>query len=162
MNLQEQIKLQQVIVRFLKALGTIDAEDLRMIIYLADWRHSLTTERTICKGMDWIFEMWGAHSPHIKEAVTESPVFLRNCDGFLPRFNSDRISTTLRNQDLYELEESEKVAIDFVIKTFQKKDICLTKLCYSTHPLQVSNRYDKLNLPKLAREYRRMGGWLPK
>lgn len=101
------------------------------LVFLADWRAALKLGRQVTE-TTWVVGRRGPHSDDILNVIR----------------------STLPESCINILIEEEKALLDFVVKSTSKKSWSeLTKLVYSTYPLITKNRFEKLDLVSLAKNY---------
>jgi len=124
------------------------------MVYLTDWRHSLLYGRQVTD-IEWYFDNYGPFVWTVIEAARENPD-LFEIEATQTVFGNSKNVLRLRNKQYKpQLGDSERAAVDFVVDA--TKDLtfdAFIKLVYSTYPIMKSDRYESLDLPALAREYK--------
>ena len=112
--------------------GDVISESRMMkLVFLADWRSALRLGRQITEA-DWVFGRRGPHSDDILNVIR----------------------STLPESCINILIAEEKDLLDFVVRSTSRKSWSeLTQLVYSTYPLMTKNRFEKLDLISLAKNY---------
>ncbi len=127
---------------------------LTKMVYLADWRSVLETGEPI-SSVEWKFNYYG---PYVDDVLNTA----RNDASFqvvseLNAYGDMKDRIVLKEPRKWKsLSQSDKAALDHVIeqtKSLYWKDFI--KLVYSTFPVLVSEKHSTLDLPKLAKRYRR-------
>lgn len=125
------------------------------MIYLADWRHAIRQGKTITN-INWYFDNFGPYVEDVKQVVQDNPE-LFSLESTSTIYGDPKTLFSLKNSE-YEprLADEEVKTLDYVIsKTKPLNWSEFIKLVYSTYPIQSSERYQNLNLPTLAAEYRK-------
>lgn len=151
-------KLQNIIAYFCiyyPHKGELSKARLTKLVYLADWFSALIDDRQITN-IDWLFNHYGPYVDDVVFSASRSPYFsiaseqtMYGSDKHLIGFNGifDENSLSVR----------EKQILDFVIeKTKHLYFNDFIDYVYSTYPVESRNRYSKLDLVSLAREYNNM------
>lgn len=127
---------------------------LTKMVYLADWRSVLETGQQI-SNIEWKFNYYGPYVDDILNTAREDPSFSVISEVNVYGDMKERIALRQQRQ-WFSLSETDKDALDHVIeqtKSLYWKDFI--KLVYSTFPVLVSEKHSVLNLPMLAKRYRR-------
>jgi hypothetical protein len=132
-----------------------DARVTKMV-YLADWRHSLTQGDQVTD-IKWMYNHYGPYVKKVSKAVRNGDIF--ELDETKNYYGDRKKSFQIKEPD-YEpsIGTSEKAAIDHIIE--ETKDLNwddFVKLVYSTYPIVDSEKYEDLDLPSLAIEYKDSG-----
>jgi hypothetical protein len=122
------------------------------MVYLADWRSAIERREQITN-ITWQFNHYGPFVYDIRDVAKADPAFeivpTRNMYGSHKELI--KVSTDVEYPSL---SEEEIEILDFVLEQTAKmtwEDFM--KLVYSTYPVIAQERYSKLNLIDLAREY---------
>ncbi len=127
---------------------------LTKLIYLCDWKYSIEYGKQITE-IEWIFDNYGPFVWDVMETVNENPnLFVINQTETF--YGSVKTLISIKDKSYkFSLETTEQKTAKFVIDA--TKDLTFdqfTKLIYSTYPIMISQRYSKLDLPKLAKQYK--------
>lgn len=122
------------------------------MLYLADW-HALINGNNPVTQIEWYFDNYGPFVWDVRDAVNTSDKLVSKST--VNMFGQPK-ELLCDGDENYEpvISDSEKQSLDHVIK--QTKPLTWSsfiKLVYSTYPVASSEKYSKLNLKKLAREY---------
>lgn len=123
------------------------------MIYLADWRSAIKREKQVTD-TPWIFNHYGPFVYNILDTAREDPSFeivsTRNMYG-----SPKDLLRVAQDVTYPSLEEDEKEILRFVIDSSADKNWDeFIHLVYSTYPMLAQDRYTKLDLVGLAKEYR--------
>lgn len=124
---------------------------LTKMVYLADWRSSLLHGRQITS-IKWHFHHYGPFVEDILNTALGDPGFsveyTRNLLG-----ESKALIGLNRAADYPSLSDDDREILDFVIeKTSPLHWQPFMRLVYSTYPVATQQRYESLDLPRLAEE----------
>jgi hypothetical protein len=124
------------------------------MVYLGDWRHSLTQGRQI-SNIQWVFDNYGPFVWDVKRKVEENP-FLFDVESTATMYGNPKTLLKLKDSGYQpQLAESERLALDHIIKiTAPLAWDRFIGLVYSTYPILHSDRFANLNLVRLAAEYK--------
>lgn len=132
---------------------------LNKMIYLADWRAAITLQRTI-SSTDWIFNHYGPYVIDIEKKAEDSHLFFllstNNIYGSPKKVIGFNSSTTqeMIQKEIEKLNTDDIVVLDHVIEQTEKLSWNpFINMVYSTYPILISERYDKLDLVELASKY---------
>jgi uncharacterized phage-associated protein len=122
------------------------------LIYLADWKSSLNNEKQL-SNIKWIYNHYG---PYVEDIINE----IRNDSNFEIVFvnnsyNQPKELIKVLNNEEPKISKESKEIIDFVIdktKSLYWNDFI--NLVYSTYPILKSQKFEELDLEKLAKEYK--------
>lgn len=125
------------------------------MVYLADWRHVLERGRQV-SGVQWYFDNYGPFVWDIMDVAKANPDLFR-VQSTWTQFGNNKNVLGLADKRYApsSLSEDDKRTLDFVINA--TKDLsfdAFIKLVYSTYPIVKSDRYQTLDLPQLAEEYK--------
>jgi hypothetical protein len=126
---------------------------LTKLVYLADWKMSIDSSRQITP-TQWYFNHYGPYVADIEQLARSDDAFA--IDRTMNYYGGLKEVIRLVGPIRPELSEQEIKAIDFAIE--KTKDLSwdsFIKLIYSTYPIVTESRFDYLDLPSLADEYRR-------
>jgi len=128
---------------------------LNKLIYLIDWKSALDNQEQI-SDIEWIFNHYG---PYVSDIETRLKLDNRFSIEQTTNFygNEKNIINIQKDNGFKEPNEKQKKVIDFVINI--TKDMYWNKFIntvYSTYPITHSDRGEKLDLVKLANEYKRL------
>ncbi|NYD91639.1 Panacea domain-containing protein [Sphingomonas melonis] len=127
---------------------------LTKMVYLADWKASLEEGSQISE-IEWKFNHYGPYVDDVVNTARSDEDFKITTEQNAYGDIKDRI-VLKRTRRWRSLTESDKAALDHVIeqtKSLYWKDFI--KLVYSTFPVMVSERQSILDLPTLAKRYRK-------
>ncbi|WP_066167538.1 Panacea domain-containing protein [Aliarcobacter cryaerophilus] len=126
---------------------------LTKLVYLADWFSSLVRDKQITD-IEWIFNHYGPYVDDITNIAIESEEF--NIITTMTNFGGNKYLIQLKNEDIsIDIEEDEEKILDFVIeKTKGMYFDNFIEYVYSTYPVTSKERYSKLDLVTLAKEYK--------
>ena len=125
---------------------------LTKLVYLADWKMSIDQGRQITPTR-WYFNHYGPYVYDIEQLARSDGAFeiVRTSN----QYGSLKEIVRLREESAVDLTPEEREAIDFAMeKTKVLSWDGFIKLIYSTYPIVTESRYDFLDLPVLADEYR--------
>ncbi|MCF5233851.1 MULTISPECIES: Panacea domain-containing protein [unclassified Pseudomonas] len=130
----------------------ISLSRLIKIIYLADWKESITNKKQITN-IEWFFNLNGPYNPLIlKESEKEKGIKITTT---LTESGKKHITLETTEEKKNYLDTETIKILDFVIEaTKNKKHIELIKLVASTYPVISSEKFHTLNLIKKAEEYK--------
>lgn len=126
---------------------------LTKLIYLADWKMSLDTGTQITPTR-WYFNHFGPYVADIENLARTDDAFL--IEQSANYYGRQKEIVRLRTQFVPTLSPVEMAAADFAIeKTKNLGWDSFIKLVYSTYPVLTESKYEFLDLPKLAKEYKK-------
>lgn len=125
---------------------------LTKLVYLADWFSSLLNGEQLTE-IEWVFNHYGPYVDDVENVAR------KNSDNFTltqtyTGYGDVKYLISFNDNVAIELDESEERILDFVITRTQ--DMYFNQFIdyvYSTYPIQAKERYSRLNLQELAREY---------
>lgn len=128
---------------------------LTKMIYLADWKSAIKYGKQITT-IKWIFNHFGPYVEQIIDTALRDPDF-RIVNGY-NYYNHPKDIITCHGRHIYlDLTHEEKEILLNVINTTKNLNWTnFIRLVYSTYPISTQNRYEILDLPKLAREWNRI------
>ncbi len=130
---------------------------LTKMVYLADWRSSLTSSRQLTD-IDWEFRRKGPHVHAPEDVALTDPAFTLTRTSSSFGGPKEVIRARLDNPVRPNVTPEEKAVLDHVIHSTQALNYDgFMKLVYSTYPVVTQERYSHLNLPALAKEYQEAG-----
>lgn len=127
------------------------------MVYLADWKSAIERARQLT-GLTWEFNHYGPYVPDVVRMARKEEGFTvetgRNAYGE-PRDLIRHMPEAADNTSNYpSLAAEDRKLLDFVINSVKDKNFQeFIKLVYSTYPIVTSDRYSKLDLVPLARDY---------
>ena len=150
MNLHDLIRY---IVKNYPHKEEISKARLNKLIYLIDWKSSLDNQEQI-SDIEWVFNHYGPYVNDIEARLLFDDRFkIEKTTNF---YGSEKnIIKVVKDRDFAEPNEKQKRIIDLIIqltKGMYWNEFINT--VYSTYPIQHSQRGEKLDLVKLAREYK--------
>ncbi len=127
---------------------------LTKLVYLADWFSALADAKPLTK-INWVFNHYGPYVDDVVDSISRHDDF--NIDRTQTMYGSDKwvISYVGDEEELQELNKRTKQVLDLVIK--KTKNMYFNEFIdyvYSTYPVRAQNRYSKLDLVKLANEFK--------
>lgn len=124
---------------------------LTKMVYLTDWRCALKSGNQLTD-IQWIYNHYGPYVPDVVDQTRNDPEF--SIENTVNNFgNSKDIISYIGDEDVSLPKEEEEI-INFVIdKTKSLNWDAFIKLVYSTYPVVVSNKQDRLDLTALAAKY---------
>lgn len=122
------------------------------MVYLADWRSAIKRGKQVTD-ISWVFDHYGPFVYDILDTAREDPAFevraTRNAYG-APK----DLLRVAHDASYPSLEQDEKDILDFVIDSTADKNWGeFIHLVYSTYPILAQERYARLDLEDLAKEY---------
>lgn len=137
-----------------KNKGDLSKARLTKMVYLGDWKSCIDRDRQITD-IDWIFNNYGPYVEDVARMARQDPNFAVVSD--LNMYGSYKETIVIKNSfKLTSLSRDEIRILSHVITMTEKlswKEFM--RLVYSTFPILVSDRNTSMNLPKLARRYKR-------
>lgn len=126
---------------------------LTKTIYLAYWKSAIENRRTISP-INWYFDNFGPFVWDVVSTAREYPNLFR-VDESLDRAGNRRTTIALSDRHYRpRLETQDREAIDHVVRVTAKLDWPeFIRLVYSTYPISSREKYQYLDLIKLADEY---------
>jgi len=122
------------------------------MIYLADWRSVITRGEQLTD-LEWEFSHYGPYVKDVKQVAETDTAFEVITTKNLYGGQKDLIQVA-DDVDYPSLTDDEKELLDYVISSSASKNWDdFIKLVYSTYPIVTQDRFSKLDLVKLAREY---------
>lgn len=124
------------------------------LIYLCDWKSSIEYGRQITD-IEWVFDNYGPFVWDVMSAVEEYPSLFEIRDSQTFFGSSKTLVSIVDKHYAPQLEVGEQKIADFVIRSTKSLRFDeFIKMIYATYPVMVSEKYSKLNLPKLAEAYK--------
>lgn len=125
------------------------------MVYLADWRSAIERDKQLT-GITWRFDHYGPFVYDVLDVAREDPAF--KVTSTQNMFGSQKeLLSVADDVDYPSLDENEIEVLDFVLNSTAAMNWSeFIKLVYSTYPIVTQERYSKLDLIKLAREYEEM------
>lgn len=135
---------------------TLSKARLVKIVYLVDWKAAVEYGHQMTD-VEWYFNHYGPYVKEIIDMIDASPLFLKR--HYLNQFGNPAEEILLNSEsDINKLkaalsEENCKI-IDYVLSITKDMGYMeFLRLIYSTYPIIKSNKFDKMDLGKLAKEY---------
>ncbi len=128
---------------------------LTKLVYLVDWKSSIQNGRQITQ-ICWYFNHYGPYVADVPRIAERDPVF--HIKATLTESNNNKDIISLNDHEDLELNlnEDERMLVDDIIKNTDDLEWKgFINLVYSTYPVITSGRFEYLNLPKLAEEYKK-------
>ncbi len=122
------------------------------MVYLADWRSAITRGRQLTD-LEWEFSNYGPYVKDVIQVAEMDPAFEVVATKNL--YGTPKDLVRVADDVVYpSLTEEEKELLDFVVSSSASKNWDdFIKLVYSTYPIVTQERFSKLDLVKLAKEY---------
>ncbi len=125
------------------------------MIYLCDWKHSIDYGSQITD-IDWYFDNYGPFVWNVVDTAKENPDLFSVGSTYNFYGDSKRLLSMQAQNYNPKLSLTEEEVADHVIaKTKMLTWNDFISLIYSTFPVVSSERYEVLDLPKLADEYKK-------
>lgn len=122
------------------------------MIYLADWRSAITRGEQLTD-LEWEFSHYGPYVGDVKRAAETDSAFEVVPTKNLYGGQKDLIRVA-DDVDYSSLTDDQKELLDYVISSSASKNWDdFIKLVYSTYPIVTQDRFSKLDLVELAKEY---------
>ena len=147
--------LKDVMFHFLRNFpnkDTLSKARLTKMVYLADWRSAITRGKQITD-IQWQFDNHGPYVHDVADLARRDEAFdIEITKNF---YGAPKNLIVLRNDQVKtNLTQEEQDILDVVISSTQKKSWdSFIQLIYSTYPIRTQERYEKLDLVKLAKDY---------
>lgn len=127
---------------------------LTKLVYLVDWRCAITYGKQLTD-IQWKFNNYGPYVPDVVDAIRQDSSF--TITNTLNEHGHVKEIINVNEDVRYSsLKDADKEVIDFVIDhTKTKYWDEFTRLIYSTYPILTQPRYARLNLVKLAEQYKK-------
>ncbi|MBE8607829.1 Panacea domain-containing protein [Vibrio cyclitrophicus] len=136
----------------------LSASRLTKLVYLSDWKSTLVSDKQMTT-TKWYFNHFGPYVDTLKTIANKGNgiELFETKNRFGNKKTCFRVSNNIEISSSQRLTREELGILDFVIqKTKTKTYDDFIKLVYSTYPVANSEKYDVLDLPKLASEYKEM------
>lgn len=124
------------------------------MVYLVDWKSALMHEVQITD-INWVFNHYGPYVNDIIDVVRDDKIdfeVMKTTNSY----GEEKELIKLINSNLqYTISDEAKEVVGFVVDS--TKNLFwddFIKLIYSTYPIATQNRYETLDLVKLAKEYK--------
>jgi len=152
MNLNDLVRY---IVKNYPHQNELSKARLNKLIYLIDWKSAIENKEQI-SDIEWIFNHYGPYVNNIETRLMLDDRFsFEKTTNF---YGSEKNIIKVKNDiNFQEPNEKQKKIIDFIINA--TKDMYWNKFIntvYSTYPIKYSKRGEKLDLVKLAKEYKKL------
>ena len=126
---------------------------LTKLVYLADWKMCLDLDRQMTD-THWYFNHYGPYVPDVEQLARNDTAF------FVEQTNNyyGGLKEIIRNVNFFspQLTVPEESILRFCIENTKSLSWDgFIKLIYSTYPIVTESRFDYLNLPALAADYKR-------
>jgi hypothetical protein len=129
---------------------------LTKLVYLADWRSAIDNKSQLTR-IEWFYNNYGPYVSDVVDEARQDRSF--RVESTWNAFGANKDLVSLRdpkNVDYPTLSRDDKEVLDEVIAatkgmTFNE----FIEFVYGTYPVQTQERYSRLDLLSLAREYRR-------
>ena len=141
-------ELIDIMVFILSKTNSLSNARLTKLIYLSDWLEAIKFGHQV-SNIKWYFNDYGPYVWDILDTARNHPNIFEVLS--VKNMNIIRLKGSDNSNSLTE-EESQ--ALDYVIN--QTKDLAFEdfiQLVYSTYPIQVSNRYNYMDVVSLSRQY---------
>lgn len=151
----ELVQILSYLVKNYPHKNELSKARLTKMVYLSDWKFSVDNNKQITH-LNWFFDNYGPFVWDVIDTINESPD-LFDVEDIKNYYGADKSLIILKNQNYQpKIDDTEKKVLDFVIESTRK--LCwndFISLVYSTYPILTSKRYTPLDLPALAKEYRK-------
>lgn len=151
MNLSDLVRY---IVKYYPHKNELSKARVNKLIYLIDWKSAIENQEQM-SDIEWIFNH---HGPYVSDVETR--LLLDDRFGIEKTTNfygaEKNIIKVKDDKDFKEPNEKQREVIEFIIEV--TKGMYWNKFIntvYSTYPIQHSQRGEKLDLVKLAKEYQK-------
>lgn len=131
---------------------------LTKLIYLADWKAALESGSQMTD-IKWVYNHYGPYVPDVVNSIKKDGRFIVRST--LNAYGSPKVLVQLSDDvgDCASLSEDDRQYLEFVVEATKKKTYDdFIKLVYSTYPVVTQEKYEELDLPGLAEEYRASRG----
>lgn len=130
---------------------------LTKMVYLADWKSAIDKGKQLTD-LSWEFSHYGPYVPDVIRLARSGEDFEidegETVYGDRKEVVQHKVRTDTPNAGYPSLTSKDKELLDFVIRSAEDKNFTeFVKLVYSTYPIVTQERYSKLNLVELARDY---------
>ncbi|MCR4511112.1 Panacea domain-containing protein [Pseudomonas sp. 32.2.56] len=127
------------------------------LIYLSDWKSAIERGETV-SGINWYFNHHGPYVDDIIDTLTKNECFEVITTQTI--FGGKKKLARLKSPDeTFEVEEFTEKCLKFVVKkTKDRKYDDFIEFVYSTYPVVVTEKYNKLDLVELAKDYKEIAG----
>ena len=122
------------------------------MVYLADWRSAITRGKQLTD-TQWVFNHYGPFVYDVLDAAEKDPELKVVSTHNLYGTPKDLLQVA-NDVSYLSLEKEEQEILDFVIESSAQENWDgFIRLVYSTYPIVARERYSKLDLVELAKEY---------
>jgi len=128
---------------------------LTKMVYLADWKSAIERGKQFTN-LTWEFSHYGPYVPDVIRLARTDEGFKvdEGTNAYGTRKETIFRSSEADSTDHASLKPEDKELLDFVIRSVEDKTFEeFIKLVYSTYPIVTQERYSKLDLVRLAKEY---------
>lgn len=127
---------------------------LTKMVYLADWKSAIDRKKTLTD-IEWVYNHYGPYVDDVWSTVRKERDIFKSADETNFYGSSKEVVMLVSEDTPDNLENEERKILDKIIEvTKEKYWNDFISLVYSTYPVRKSERYDSLNLVKLAKEYK--------
>lgn len=126
------------------------------LVYLADWKSAIETGHQITE-IKWFYNHYGPYVKEVIDLIDNNPNFVSR--NYINNFGKRAEKIDLRDQISYDfsssiLSEQDRQIIDYISDITKNMGYSeFLRLVYSTYPIIKSEKYNFLDLVKLANEY---------
>lgn len=123
------------------------------MVYLADWRASIYFQSQLTS-FEWKINYSGPYSEDLEDTIYNND-FFKISKSIIPGCGNIKIVECKKIPITSELLPEDKGILDKVLSTTCRLDWdSFIEIVYSTYPIAMKDRYVKMDLPKLAQEYK--------
>lgn len=128
---------------------------LNKLIYLADWKYSLNYGKQI-SNIAWKFNHYGPYVDDVENSISNDLLHRFEIQAAATYYGDVKYIITIKKDlNFISPNQKEKEVLDIIIKLTDKLNWTdFINLVYSTYPIKVSERGEKLDLVTLAQQYR--------
>lgn len=126
---------------------------LNKLVYLADWRSCIERDQQL-SDIEWIFNHYGPYVDDIEKLALSESVF--NINRTHNSYGERKDLISLKSEfNFGSLSDSDKNILNCVVESTKNLSWDeFIRLVYSTYPVMVSLRHDKLDLVELSKRYK--------
>jgi hypothetical protein len=129
---------------------------LTKMVYLADWKSALERSEQLTD-LTWEFSHYGPYVPEVIRLARSEKDFVVEHGKTMYGDQKELVRHEISSQETSypSLESNDTELLDFVIRSVEDKSFAeFVRLVYSTYPIVTQERYSKLELVDLAKEYK--------
>jgi hypothetical protein len=134
--------------------NTLSISRLCKMVYLADWKSSIYYRRQITT-FNWEVFYSGPYSEEFEELFIKNDELFKISKEIIAGCGNIRIIECKKSVEISNFLQDDIFILDQVLNTTSELDWdSFIKIVYSTYPVAMKDRYTKIDLPKLAEEYK--------